>query len=306
MPRQKLKLEFLQSIGMIDYELIPIPADASFRTYDRINLGGQNYILMNSPPEHYNTKPFIDIAHLLKQHSMPAPEIYHIDSENGFLLLEDFGSISIKEHLVQNQHKQREIYAKVVELLAEVQKIPAHHLPPHSLEDMLKGVEVFADWYVPFKTGKAMEPRVKDDFLAQWREALSELPEAKVLALRDFHVENLMLATGGVVGLLDFQDATLSHPAYDLVSLLEDARYEVTKDIADGMIDHYLAIHPDMNRKEFLRAYSILGAQRNSRILGVFARKAMRDGARQYLELIPLVLRYLEANEMKSLLKFYI
>lgn len=305
MPRQKLKSEFLKNIGICGYELIPIPADASFRTYDRIKVGDKNYILMDSPPEYYDTKPFIDIAQLLKNHSMPAPEIYHVDSEHGFLVLEDFGSTSIKDHLTQNPDKRREIYLRIIELLAEIQKIPSHHLPIHSVEDMLRGMEVFTDWYVPFKTGKAMDANAKDDFLAQWRDALTDLPSIKTLALRDFHAENLMLMNN-TVGLLDFQDATQSHPAYDLVSLLEDARYEVPSDLAQEMIDHYLALNPEMNSDEFLRAYEVLGAQRNSRILGVFARKAMRDGARQYLDLIPRVLRYLEVNNMNLLLKGYI
>lgn len=304
--RQKLKTDFLKNIGITDFDLSPIPADASFRTYDRLTAKGKSYILMNSPLEHYNIQPFVDVARLLIKHSMPAPEIYHIDYENGFLVLEDFGNISIKTHLAQNQGQCREIYEQIVNILVEVQKIPAHSLPQHSVDEMLKGIEAFADWYVPFKTGKVMEPRAKDDFLAKWNEVLARLPELRVLGLRDFHVENLMLVNNNAIGLLDFQDATQSHPAYDLVSLLEDARYSVPENIAENMIEHYLVSSPKMNRKEFLQAYAILGIQRNSRILGVFARKAIRDGARQYLDLMPLVLKYIKANEMRYMLKDYL
>lgn len=305
MPRQKLKLEFLKNAGLIGYELTPLPADASFRTYERINVEGKNYILMNSPPEHYDTAPFIDIAQLLKNHSLPAPEIYYVDSKNGFLLLEDFGVTSIKDHLNKNPDRHRETYTRIINLLAEIQKIPARHLQSHYVEDMLKGIEVFTDWYVPFKTSKAMNPEAKAEFLEEWRGILSGLPEEKVLALRDFHVENLMYMDD-IVGLLDFQDATLSHPAYDLVSLLEDARYDVPKEIAQDMMELYLSLHPEMDRKEFLGAYEILSVQRNSRILGVFARKAVRDGALQYLDFIPRVLGYLESNKRSILLKNYL
>jgi aminoglycoside/choline kinase family phosphotransferase len=294
--RHNLKLQFLKSTDLGDHELHPVPADASFRTYDRVKTQRGDFILMNSPPEHYSLTPFIKIAGLLRSHNLPAPEIYHIDHDNGFMILEDFGAMSVKDLMIQSPQLQREVYIKIIELLADVQKIPASHLGPHSTEMMLSGLEVFVDWYIPFKTGSPMAPEAKIDYLEKWCECLDKLPSAwRVLSLRDFHIENLMYIDGKI-GLLDFQEATFGFPAYDLVSLLEDARHDVPKDLADEMIDYYLGLHPKIDREEFLMSYSILGAQRNSRILGYFARKAMRDGAAKYLEFMPRVIGYLERD----------
>jgi aminoglycoside/choline kinase family phosphotransferase len=111
---------------------------------------------------------------------------------------------------------------------------------------------------------------------------------------------------GSAIGLLDFQDATLSHPAYDLVSLLQDARYDVPDELASNMFNYYLSLHPEYEAEDFKQDYNILGFQRNCRILGVFARKAVRDNAQQYLALMPTVIRYLKSNKFSGLLKDYI
>jgi aminoglycoside/choline kinase family phosphotransferase len=294
--RNELKLNFLKSANLLGYELNPIPADASFRTYDRVKIKDKNLILMNSPPEHYSLTPFIEIAELLRKHNLPAPEIFHIDSDNGFMLLEDFGGTSVKDFVLQSPHMQRDIYKKIIELLVDIQKVGAMHLAHHTTEVMLSGLEVFADWYAPFKTGAEMTEVAKEEYLEKWRNILNKLPnEGRVLSLRDFHIENLM-HRGDSIGLLDFQDATLGSPAYDLVSLLEDARCDVPLELAQEMIDYYLSLSLGLDREEFMQAYSILGAQRNSRILGYFARKAKRDGATKYLEFIPRTLKYLERD----------
>ncbi len=297
--RHHLKLKFLKNTNLKDFELHPIPADASFRTYDRVRTSDGDFMLMNSPKEHYSLTPFIEITKLLRSHNLPAPEIYHIDDENGFLLIEDFGSVSIKDLLIESSHMETEIYSKIIDLLTDIQKIPADHLEHHSLDVMLEGLEVFADWYIPFKTGNPMSIEAKREYLEQWRRILCSLPESRTLVLRDFHVENLMHAPGKdghKIGILDFQDASMGNPAYDLVSLLQDARYDVSLESAKKMIDYYLTLHPEVDRDKFLGWYNILGAQRNSRILGYFARKAKRDGAMKYLEFMPRVLRYLEQN----------
>ncbi len=295
--RQKLKSSFLETSGLKDYKLISLPLDASFRSYDRVQTEDKSFILMDAPPEKESTKTFVEIARLLSFHDFRAPEIFHIDSDNGFLLLEDFGHVRIKDRLLESPESQEEIYEDVIRLLSDMQKkVKADHLNEQSLDLLVSGIETYVDWYFAFE-GKELSDVEKDRYLEKWYDLLSALPDlGQVIVLRDFHVENLMHIAEGEIGILDFQDAVVGHPAYDLVSVLQDARHEVSEDLEQKMLDLYLQLNPHLDKEQFLFSYNILGAQRNSRILGVFARKALRDGQDKYLELMPRVQNYLDRN----------
>lgn len=294
--RESLKVEFLNMAGIKDYKSFSLPMDASLRSYDRIDSGNKNFILMNCPPEYTSIDPFIKIAKLLADHNLKTPEIFYKDSDNGFILMEDFGDVRIKDILTNNDDKDYEIYKSVIDLLISIQKVQADDLESHDIDLLLGGIETYIDWY--FKLiGRDISPEERFELLEIWREKLLHLPDlGKVIVLRDFHAENLMHIESGFIGILDFQDARLGHPAYDLVSLLQDARYEVSDSLEEKLIDYYFSNMPDIDQKTFLKSYNILGEQRNSRILGVFARKSIRDKRDQYLELIPRVKRYLEKN----------
>ena len=254
--RDDLRNSFLQNYFQnAEFEVYPIPADASFRTYDRISFQGKNFILMNSPPVHYNLAPFIKIAELLCEHKLSAPLIFETDAHNGFMLLEDFGNISIAKHLLDDPEivKHKEVYGLIVELLVEVQKIeckPHHDLPLYDATVLLKELELYTDWYVPFISGKPLDEDLKQEFLEIWQEVLKELPDLKpCLVLRDFHVENMMLIEGdgiNAIGLLDFQDAVIGNPLYDLVSVLEDARIEVSEETREQFLSLYLDLRKDI------------------------------------------------------------
>lgn len=295
--RQKPKLAFLQEAGLEDYQLSSLPVDASFRSYDRVQTKDQSFILMDAPPEKESTQAFVDIAKLLSLYNFKSPEIFHIDSENGFLLLEDFGRVRLKDRLIDQPEAKEEIYSDVIRLLSDIQKkVKADHLEAQSLDLLLTGIETYVDWYFALE-GQKLSAAEKALYLAKWHKLLSALPDlGKVIVLRDFHVENLMHITEGEIGILDFQDAVVGHPAYDLVSVLQDARYEVSEDLEQKMIALYLQLNPHLDKEQFLFSYNILGAQRNSRILGVFARKALRDGQDKYLKLMPRVQGYLDRN----------
>ena len=160
---------------------------------------------------------------------------------------------------------------------------------------MLKELEIFTDYYVAISTEN------KNTYLNIWTDLLKALPNlGSVITLRDYHVQNLMHLTDrqGIqsLGILDFQDAVIGSPIYDIVSILEDAREDVDFNFAQEIFEYYLDQMPHINRDDAYLAYDILGAQRNIRILGVFARKKIRDGSDNYLHLIPRVLGYVERD----------
>ena len=319
-PRDDLKLDFLHSHDIKNYQLIPLQADASFRTYDRIlTAKGARLILMNCPPEHYSVEPFVRIATLLLENNIKAPRIFNTDAVNGFVLLEDFGDIRIKDILTNNFDKNYNIYCNVIDLLRQVQCIDTKMLGYHDNNALLDGISLYYDWYIPMATYKhdgipdndqlekirEQHKHFKAECLEQWSAILQRIDQTQsVVALRDFHVENLMHIDQNTIGVLDFQDALISHPAYDLVSLLEDARYNVPQQLADELILYYLA-NQSIDRESFIQSYHILGAQRNTRILGVFARKAIRDGQIKYLDFIPRVLEYLQRDLMHPVFPKY-
>jgi aminoglycoside/choline kinase family phosphotransferase len=287
--RLRHKHDFLHKSGITDYRLQTLEADASFRSYDRVITKSGILMLMDSPPEHYSLHPFINIAAILRAHNLAAPKIFHIDHVHGFMLLEDFGSIRMKDYLTQNPELLSDSYKNIIDVLIRVQKIPASEIQTHSIDTLLRGLEVFVDWYL-----QEQNPHYKERFISTWQNILNiQHNHPKVLTLRDFHVENLMYLPEQNIGLLDFQDASLSHPAYDLVSLLEDARHDVPENIAREMLQYYLATQTDLNHDDFMLCYNILGAQRNSRILGYFVRKVRRDKQKKYLQFMPRVYQYL-------------
>ncbi len=295
--RQKLKSSFLEKAKLGEYQLIPLPMDASFRSYDRVRSEGQTFILMDSPPDKESTKSFIEVAQLLLKHNFKAPQIIHIDEENGFLLLEDFGHVRIKDELIAKSAQEEAIYLSIINLLSGLQQnVNAEALPSQSEALLLAGIETYLDWYCVLKE-QELSSADRANYLSKWQNLLSTLPDlGRVIVLRDFHVENLMSLPDGEIGVLDFQDAAHGHPAYDLVSLLQDARYQVSLKLEQKMLDAYLVLNPGLNREQFITSYNILGAQRNLRILGVFARKALRDNQNKYLELLPRVEGYLARN----------
>jgi len=168
-------------------------------------------------------------------------------------------------------------------------------MPPYDTERLLAEAALLVDWYRPLAAG------LRDEYLALWRELLPDTGVSPpTLVLRDYHVDNLMLLPDrpGVqgCGLLDFQDAVIGPPSYDLVSLLEDARRDVSASLRRAMTERYLAAFPELDRSDFLRATAILAAQRNCKILGIFTRLWKRDGKPQYLAHIPRVWRLLEED----------
>ena len=290
--------EFLASCGWEGAQILPLAGDASFRRYFRVVNGRRSAVLMDAPPPHEDARPFIAVAEWLLSRGLSAPEILARDLDKGLLLLGDFGNSRLRETLDSDPERERELYELATDVLVHLHgHPPMDGLPVHGLDQWLDEVKLFTDWYCP-----AVGVEVDADAYQQaWRKVLE--PVAKdglgpVTVLRDYHAENIMLVEGreGVAhfGLLDFQDALVGHPAYDLASVLEDARRDVPAGIESAMIDRYVGATG--HGKAFERAYWALAAQRNTRILGVFTRLWKRDGKPGYRRFQPRMWGLLERD----------
>ena len=289
---------FLASCGWEGAEILPLAGDASFRRYFRVLQGGRSAVLMDAPPEHEDVRPFVAVAEWLTDAGLTAPDILARDIDQGLLLLGDFGDWRLREILDQEPSRERELYKLATDVLIHLHRHePMPGLSPHGLDQWLEELKLYTDWYCP-AVGLSVDA---DSYRAAWTEVL--VPIAKdglgpVTVLRDYHAENVMLIKGreGVAhfGLLDFQDALSGHPAYDLASVLEDARRDVSPQIEREMLDHYIAATGDAG--VFEPAYWGLAAQRNTRILGVFTRLWKRDNKPHYTHFQPRMWGLLERD----------
>ncbi len=294
-------LPFLARHGWGGARVRPLAADASFRRYFRVEDAGRTAVLMDSPPALEDPRPFVRIAAHLCAQGFSAPRLLAAEEDKGLLLLEDFGDALLGPLLLCRPSLEAELYAAAIDLLAELQARPVPAgLAPYDRTELAREVLVFAEWYAP-AAGIAVD---EEAFLAAWDSSwgrvLAETAAQPVLTLRDFHADNLMLIEGrqgrARLGLLDFQDALAGHPAYDLVSLLQDARRDVAPALEEAMLVRFCAATAVRDRAGFRASYEILGAQRNVKILGVFVRLRDRDGRNGYVERLPRVWRHLERN----------
>jgi hypothetical protein len=223
---------------------------------------------------------------------------------DGFLLVEDFGDDTYTRLLARGADEAA-LYTLAIDTLIALQRaVAAAAIPdvaPYDEERLLTEASLLADWYAPTVLGFPLPGHVREVYLELWRDALVlAAPPQPTLVLRDYHVDNLMRLPNrdGVraCGLLDFQDALVGSPAYDLVSLLEDARRDVPAGLRAAMTERYLAAFPAIDRRAFLRAATILAAQRNAKIIGLFVRLWRRDGKAKYLAHLPRVWRLFEAD----------
>jgi hypothetical protein len=279
-------------------EIRPLAGDASFRRYFRVRDGGRRAVLMDAPPPHEDPRPFVAVAEWLAQAGLSAPRILARDLAQGLLLLDDLGDARLRETLDSAPERERELYELAVDLLVQLHRAPPMRgLPEHGLERWLDELSLFPDWYCE-TLGIEVD---RGAYQAAWTAVLEPLTRdslGPVTVLRDFHAENIMLIDGrsGVahLGLLDFQDAVAGHPAYDLASVLEDARRDVSPAIERAMLERYCRTAGCSSA--FETAYWTLAAQRNTRILGVFTRLWKRDGKPHYTNFQPRMWGLLERD----------
>ncbi len=289
---------FLAVHGWDGAEMKPLAGDASFRRYFRVHCRDKTAVLMDAPPEHEDIGPFLKVASHLLDRGFSPPRPLAIDRGLGLLLLEDFGDDRVGPLLQRDPAREAEIYDVAVDILARLASEPAPaDMAPYDEEAMLREVGLFTEYYCP-AVGLDVDQQA---FFSAWRrvwpEVLAIVAEAPVLVLRDYHADNLMvLPDRDDLGLLDFQDALAGHSAYDLVSLLQDARRDVPPSLEEKMIERYLNGARVADKSRFRAHYEILGGQRNTKILGIFTRLWKRDGKPHYLPLQPRVWGYVERN----------
>lgn len=308
-----------------------LEGDASFRRYETLQLGAEQAILMDmparpdGPPVKYG-KPYSAIAHLAEDiraviaingvlcergYSAPRAEAY--DLAQGFAVMEDLGR-HVYGGMMRAGDDMAEPMRAAVAVLADMasrdwpQDVPldgeTYCVPPYDVEAQLIEVDLLPSWFWPHLNGSEIPSAARVEFEALWMELLPLTQKGhRVWALRDYHSPNLLWLPEreglARVGIIDTQDALMGHPAYDLASMLQDARVDVDPAFADDLYAHYCALRKDdplFERVEFDVAFAILGAQRATKILGIFARLSKRDGKHGYLRHIPRVSRYLERN----------
>ncbi|MSO68150.1 MAG: tRNA (adenosine(37)-N6)-threonylcarbamoyltransferase complex ATPase subunit type 1 TsaE [Pseudolabrys sp.] len=322
---------FLDRAGLGEASRRHMQGDASTRAYERLTLGGASYILMNSPrrpdgPVVRDGKPYSAIAHLaedvtpfvamaqaLRERGFSAPAIFAADRTNGLLAIEDLGNEPVVAGNPPAPIEAR--YEAAADVLAALHRQPAQdllpvepsvsfQLPRYDVDALLIEAELLLDWYLP-KLEVRIPSAKRDSYLALWRDALlPAVAGVPTWVLRDFHSPNLLWlpAREGVarIGLLDFQDAVMGPPAYDLASLLQDARVDVPELMEITLLSRYtrarLRAEPGFDAPGFAHAYATLAAQRASKILGIFARLDRRDGKPQYLRHLPRVWAYLQRS----------
>jgi aminoglycoside/choline kinase family phosphotransferase len=313
-----------------------MPGDASTRSYARLIRDGEPVILMNAPrrpdgPANYHgrsysgavhlaqdCKPWVAIAAGLREHGFSAPLIHHADIDSGFLITEDFGSTGFVEGDPPAPIPER--YEAATDMLAALHRaaLPevvslspqlSYAIPAFDTEALLVEVGLMLEWYLP---DHGVEPNddLRTEFMAIWWELLGKAAAAprswgpRTWVLRDFHSPNLIWLgeREGIakVGILDFQDTVLGSAAYDLVSLLQDARIDVPEQLELALLTRYIKApgraEESFNTAGFAELYAIMSAQRNTRLLGTFARLNRRDGKPQYLRHQPRIWTYLSRS----------
>lgn len=293
---------FLATTDWRDATCAPLAGDASMRKYLRLgaNAAGFGAVVMDADPALGNdVRPFVRITQYLRSIGLSAPQIYAADEERGLLLIEDLGDALYARVVAAQPDLETPLYEAATDTLLHLHRAAPPELAPYDSALMTQMAALSFDWYQRGAQDK-VDQAAKDDFAEAFFALLdTKLSPPSVLIQRDYHAENLLWLPGreGIarVGLLDYQDALLGHPAYDLVSLLKDARRDVPEAVEMAMIDRYCAAS-GLDHGSFRDAYHLLGLQRNLRILGVFARLSMHFGKPSYIDLIPRVWAFVERD----------
>ncbi|MEE8202832.1 MAG: phosphotransferase [Alphaproteobacteria bacterium] len=293
---------FLAAHGWSGATRRPLAGDASFRRYERVSIEDRGAVLMDAPPAHEDVRPFVAVARHLTGRGFSAPAILAADEDAGLLLIEDLGD-DLFSRLLAKGGDETPLYEAAVDLLGELHAAAPDGLevPPYDDARLHAEADLLVDWFLPAMSGAPTPAPVCAAYTAAWD---AVFPLARVgpetLVLRDYHADNLLWLPGrdGVrrVGLLDFQDAVIGPAAYDLVSLLADARRDVAQAMVPVAITRYLARRPEIDHDAFAAAYAVLGAQRNAKIVGIFTRLWKRDGKPQYLDYLPRVWGHVERD----------
>ncbi len=297
---------FLSSFGIESYKLNPLPADCSLRRYYRVTSDLGNHILMDSS-EDPSIGSFVYIASILEDVGLRPPKIFKSDLKSGYLLIEDFGNTLLSQGLAAAPQHESSYYELCVHALTKVANLEttSFQVPKYCPSTLNSELDMFSNWYVKYNVNpdiyESARQELEEIFNALY-EHLAELPH--VLTLRDFMADNLMMLEGKLgfasLGILDFQSAVIGNCTYDLVSLLEDARRDVSPDVVAKCKASFCA-NMKLDPKAFDDSYTILGLQRNLKIIGIFHKRHIKDSESRYLDYLPRVWQFIEAGLEKDI-----
>lgn len=319
---------FLAGAGLTDARRRHLTGDASIRAYEHVYAGGQRYVLMDSPRhtpgpilahgKYYqqiahiaeDVRPFVAVAAHLGARGLAAPAVFEKDLDRGILLIEDLGHDGvldaegrpIAEHYLESVATLAELHRQPVQETIPVGDGSDYRIPDFDHDAMQIEVSLLTDWYLPWKTGAAADAATRDAYRAIWSDLVAGLETAeRNLLLRDFHSPNIIWRpqASGIdrVGIIDFQDAMIGPTAYDVASLVQDARVDVPPELASQMLKHYLGLRETQgsgfDRNAFMAAWHVMAAQRNCKLVGIWVRLMQRDGKPAYMKHMPRTLENL-------------
>ena len=297
--------DFLERAGWQEAGRYPLPADASFRRYVRLVSAQGNAMLVDAPKPHESLDAYLRINRHLAGLGLRVPRIMAADEEAGLALIEDFGE-STFTRLLQSGVDEPCLYAQAANVLRVLHRQAAAtdiNRPRYDMDLLMGEAALFIDWFVPAARGHGVAADERQAYLSAWRDVLAPLARKyETFVLRDYHVDNLMIVDGAeptgpldtrICGLLDFQDGVIGQRAYDLVSLVEDARRDVGPDVRAAVLDVYCTGLREDEKQSLFRDMRLLGAQRHAKVLGIFVRLWRRDGKPGYLRHLPRVQRLL-------------
>ena len=295
--RAKSIQEWLQnSLNLTINDFQPASSDASFRRYFRATHPNGSFIVMDAPPALEDVKPFIKVATLMEKSHVNVPKIHHQNIEDGFLVLDDFGSQNLLDAL--NAESVNAFYQTALNELLKLQTntcTQSSDLPPYDAAMLKREIELFYEWFA----GKLLNKQIPDDIQSALNAFLIEsaLEQPKVCVHRDFHSRNLMVCDDNALGVIDFQDAVIGAVTYDVVSLLRDCYIAWSQAQLDEWLENYFqrltdAGLIDCSLTQFHRWFDLMGLQRHLKAIGIFARLKLRDGKSGYLKDIPRTMNY--------------
>jgi hypothetical protein len=283
-----------QATGEEIEDISIVAADASFRSYWRIQTQNGPRILMDAPPPLEDVTPFAKISDFLNGIGVHAPRVEHMDTKGGYALLEDFGDTTMFEAMKQG-YNMTALYEKAVDILIHVAKSANADVPAFTARAYQDEVCLYADWYLPTTYGAATDPALRQQLRDMWLPLVARIQEIpKTTILGDYHCQNLMVLPhwqeDGIAGMgvLDFQGARIGTVAYDMVSLLYDVRFDVPADLRGHLIRRFVSgLDGAVTMDDFMTAFRLSGVQNLMRIAGIFTRLQYRDGKEVYARYMP-------------------
>jgi N-acetylmuramate 1-kinase len=294
-----------KDLGLKAEGLAPASADASFRRYFRVFVGGKSLVVMDAPPPHEDVRPYLKVSRLLEGIGVHVPHVHEADEERGLLLLEDLGSTQYLSRLNAGDDPQP-LYGDALQALAQIQVRggeAAHELAPYDREPLARELALMPEWFLSchlqLTLSQAEQEVLASSFEFLIREALEQ---PQVFVHRDYHSRNLMIVGDRNPGVIDFQDALRGPIGYDLVSLLKDCYISWPRERVVQWVNGYRAtlakrgMNVGSDERQFLRWFDLIGVQRHIKVLGIFARLWYRDGKPGYAKDLPLTLHYVRAT----------